>query len=117
MAQVNVYQIVTERILAQLQAGAVPWQRPWSTLGPARSAVTSRPYRGINVWLLATSTYHDPRWLTFRQALEKGGNVRKGEHGYPVVFWKLRDAGEEEAEDTHRGAPILRYYTVFSIEQ
>jgi len=116
----NVYDIITERILKKLEGGTVPWRKPWQggDAGIPRNVVTGFPYRGINVFLLAAAGYASPYWLTFRQAKRRGGNVRKGEHGTPVIFWKWRDPedGEHGGED-ERAIPVLRYYLVFNVEQ
>ena len=76
----SVYDIVTERILAELEKGEVPWRKPWRTLPPA-NLVSKKPYRGINFFLLSLAGYGSQYWLTYRQAQALGGNVRKGEHG------------------------------------
>jgi antirestriction protein ArdC len=117
----NVYEIITERILAKLEEGTVPWRKPWrgGEAGMPRNLQTGHPYRGINVFLLAAAGYESPYWLTFRQARQRGGSVRSGEHGTPVVFWKWHHAQEQDAENrsTRRRVPFLRYYTVFNLEQ
>jgi antirestriction protein ArdC len=84
----SVYQIVTEQIIKQLESGVAAWHRPWTTQAP-RNLVSKREYRGINVFLLASRGYGSPYWLTYKQATEEGGNVRHGEHGSKVVFWKI----------------------------
>jgi antirestriction protein ArdC len=116
----NVYDIITERILKKLEEGTVPWRKPWQggDAGIPRNVETGYPYRGINVFMLAVASYESPHWLTFRQAKRRGGNVRKGEHGTPVIFWKWRDPedGEAGGED-ERAIPVLRYYLVFNVEQ
>jgi antirestriction protein ArdC len=117
----NVYEIITERILGKLEEGTVPWRKPWrgGEAGMPRNLQTGHPYRGINVFLLAATGYESPYWLTFRQARQRGGSVRSGEHGTPVVFWKWHQAQEQDAENrsTRRRVPFLRYYTVFNLEQ
>lgn len=87
----DLYQDVTNRILQSLEAGALPWKKDWQTKGAAipMNAVTERPYSGINVllfWMSAEMGYSRPRFLTFKQALETGGHVRKGEHGFKLYF-------------------------------
>ena len=83
----DLYAEVSARIVAELERGAAPWIKPWSATPGANTlcnAVTSRPYSGCNVvllWMTANVGYRTPRYLTFKQALELGGNVRKGEHG------------------------------------
>lgn len=117
---VDVYQMVTDRILGQLDQGIIPWRKPWHLDGTnaPRNATTNRPYRGVNLWLLP-SEYSDQRYVTYRQAQALGGNVRKGEHGHMVVFWKMLDReDEDDNEDTRRKVvPLLRYYTVFNVAQ
>jgi antirestriction protein ArdC len=117
----NVYEIITERILQRLEQGTVPWRKPWhgGEAGMPRNLHTGHLYRGINVFLLAAAGYASPNWLTFRQARQRGGSVRSGEHGTPVVFWKWHHADEQDSESrrTQRRIPFLRYYTVFNTEQ
>jgi antirestriction protein ArdC len=114
----SVYDIVTSRILAELEKGQVPWRKPWRTLPPA-NLVSRKPYRGINVFLLALAGYGSQYWLTYRQAQALGGNVRRGEHGTKIVFWKFDKYETETAdgEPEERTSAFLRYYTVFNLEQ
>jgi antirestriction protein ArdC len=126
-AKFNLYQVVTDRIIASLKAGVIPWEKPWKasryTGGPfPRNFSTGRPYRGINVMLLWSSCYSSPFWLTFNQAKELGGTVRKGEKGTQIVFYKqLRNRNtkdETPVEDEDRRRPfVLTYHTVFNVEQ
>ena len=74
----NVYEIVTERIIAQLEKGCVPWRRPWKTELPC-NLVSGKPYRGLNVFLLASQGFGSRYWLTFAQCQKLGGQVMKGE--------------------------------------
>ena len=123
----NLYQVVTDRIIASLKTGVIPWEKPWKasqyTGGPfPRNVSTGRPYRGINIMLLWSSCYSSPFWLTFNQAKELGGAVRKGEKGTQIVFYKqLRNRNtknENPAEDEDRRRPfVLTYHTVFNVEQ
>jgi len=101
-----------------LERGEIPWRKPWRTLPPA-NLISKKPYRGINVFLLALAGYGSQYWLTYRQAQALGGNVRKGEHGAKIVFWKF-DRFETETADgetEERKSAFLRYYTVFNLEQ
>lgn len=89
----SIYQTVTDRIVSSLKAGVIPWEKPWKTPrfagGPfPRNFFTGKPYRGINAMLLWSSDYSSPFWLTFKQAQELKGHVRKGESGTPIVFYK-----------------------------
>lgn len=117
----SVYDVITDRIIEKLEAGTVPWRQPWrgGEAGMPRNLATGYPYRGINVFLLAASGYASPHWLTFRQVNQRGGTVRRGERGTPVVFWKWREVAEHEADGSEatRRVPLLRYYTVFNAEQ
>lgn len=126
----DVYQLITDRIIERLEAGDVPWQKPWRGGEPPQNLVTRKAYRGINVFLLTAAGFTSPYWLTYRQAESLGGHVKKGAKGYPVVFWKFLDymgagtettAGADQdgggAGTRARGIPFLRYYTVFNLEQ
>src|SRR4029453_2940306 len=85
----TVYDFITERIVQKLQQGTIPWHKPWnSRAGLPRNLFSQKAYRGINVWVLGSAGYTSPYWLTFNQAKEIGGYIRKGEQGFPVVFWK-----------------------------
>jgi antirestriction protein ArdC len=122
----NIYQIVTDRILQSLKAGVIPWEKPWQsphfTGGPfPRNFLTGKPYRGINVILLWSGPYASPFWLTFKQAQELKGTVRKGEKGTQIVFYKQLRSPKEDAtasdEEKERAPFVLCYYTVFNVEQ
>ena len=128
----NLYDEITNKIIAELEAGRIPWVQPWGTsaakapLGLSRNASTGRSYSGINVLILwgAVIEHGFPAqgWLTFRQALSLGGNVRKGERGTTVVYAdrfvpddekkRARDAGEEA-----HAIPFLKRFTVFNTAQ
>src|SRR5260370_19065114 len=120
----DLYSDVSARIVAELERGAAPWVKPWSaTAGQnvPKNAVTNRPYSGCNIillWLARNRGWATPRFVTFKQALEAGGNVRKGEHGTKVHFVKqlqIKDGEGEEAET--RIVPMMREYTVFNVDQ
>ena len=124
------YQAVTDRIVAALEAGTAPWRRPWvsgarTTMpGMPCNAVSGRAYRGINIVLLAMTQYahgsDDPRWMTYRQAAERGWQVRAGERGTPVVFFKRLDVHEQPEggnEAVVRRVPLLRGFTAFHASQ
>ncbi|RYG95901.1 MAG: DUF1738 domain-containing protein [Alphaproteobacteria bacterium] len=113
----DLFSAVTNTILAALDRGVAPWRKPWDTqAGLPCNAQTNRPYRGVNVFLLGLAPYTDHRWLTFRQAQEMGGMVRKGEHSSLVLFWKFPEQDEEDPVLKQR-PPVLRYYRVFNAEQ
>src|ERR1700678_1930637 len=109
----DIYAIVTEKIINLLEQGVVPWRRPWTSAGLPRNLVTKKPYRGINHFLLSASKYVSPFWLTLKQANELGGSVRKGEQSTAIVFWKV-DQKEDEKDDTGKNEEtqprfLLRY--------
>jgi antirestriction protein ArdC len=121
----SVYEQITNRIIALLRAGTVPWRKPWNAkTGWPRNLVSTKPYRGVNVLLLHAMQYQSPFWLTFRQAQELGGHIRKGEKATPVVFWKsFNSAKPGEAEpfkkpeltpEPNRRRMMARMYWVFN---
>lgn len=115
----DVYQIVTDRIMALLESGTIPWRKPWKGGEPPQNLVSRKPYRGINIFLLNAARFGSPFWLSFKQVQGIGAMVRKGEKAFPVVFWKqfdIEDNGKTE-EVPQKRAPLLRYYNVFNIEQ
>ena len=113
----KVYDYITDRITTLLTQGTVPWHKPWKArTGLPRNFVSQKPYRGINVFLLIAMSYESPLWLTFRQASQLGGSVRKGEKACPVVFWKQL-AIEDKASGEQQKIPLLRYYHVFNVTQ
>jgi antirestriction protein ArdC len=124
----DVYSKITSRIIADLEQGVRPWIRRWSAehaagwiTRPLRH--NGIPYKGINVVMLwsasVTNGYTCPLWLTFKQALELGGNVRKGERGELVVYANrlTRTETDDNGEQTERAIPFLKGYTVFNVEQ
>jgi antirestriction protein ArdC len=128
----NLYDDITNKIIAELEAGRVPWVQPWGTAaakGPLalpKSAASGRQYSGINILILwAAATEHGftgQSWLTFRQALSLGGHVRKGERGTTVVYAdRFVPASEkrrahETGEET-QAMPFLKQFTVFNCDQ
>lgn len=111
------YERITERITDLLSQGTVPWHKPWQVkTGLPRNLVSNKPYRGINVFLLMAMSYESPHWLTFRQAIQLGGNVKKGEKSCPVVFWKQMQVEDRESGEEKK-IPLLRLYHVFNVVQ
>lgn len=119
----KVYEIITERIVAMLDRGVVPWRKAWTTGGATDWPVniSGRKYRGINVWLLwaarAGGGYGSNVWLTYKQAQKHGGKVRPGEHGTPVIFWKRILIDDEANPGEKKWIPLLRYFTAFNLDQ
>ena len=128
----SLYDDITGKIIAELEAGRVPWVQPWGTaaakapLTMPRNAATGRQYSGINVLILWGSViqhgFAGQSWLTFRQALALGGNVRKGEHGTTVVYADRFTPEDEkrrafEAGEEAHAIPFLKRFTVFNTAQ
>jgi antirestriction protein ArdC len=121
MDRSSIYSAVTAKILRELEAGTVPWEKPWSIAGGyPRSISTGKLYRGINVLILMTEGRADPRWGTYKAISDAGGQVRKKEKGTTVILWKparsrehLNEAGELERS----GYLLLRTFTVFNATQ
>lgn len=130
-SRANLYDEVTARIITELEAGRLPWVQPWGRDGAAsaslpRNALTARPYSGVNILLLwgevIAQGWPSQSWLTFRQALEAGGCVRKGEKGVTVVYADRFTPEAEKARATREGddpkvVPFLKRFTVFNVAQ
>ena len=112
----SVYEMVTERIISQLQNGIIPWQKPWTGIrSGAYNRISKKPYSLLNQMLLS----HEGEYATFKQWQDLGGHVRKGEKAEIVVFWKIQPVEEEKEDGTKevKQIPLLRYYNVFHISQ
>src|SRR6186713_644917 len=125
-------QEVTDNIVALLEKGVAPWQKPWNVQGHAAmpmNPTTEKPYRGGNAVHLLTvglqKNYNDPRWMTYKQAAEQGWQVRKGEKGTQIEFWDVKpnskkagtrteDVLEPKTDDQPEHRLIHRIYTVFN---
>lgn len=117
--RVDVYQIITDRLIEIMEQGVIPWRKPWNSgheTGPL-NLISKKHYQGINCFLLSCHSFDSPYWLTYNQALSLGGNVRRGEKGTPVIFWKLYNKEDPESDNGIITVPVLRYYTVFNAEQ
>jgi len=127
----NLYDEVTTRIVAELEAGRIPWVQPWGRSGGTgpglpRNALTARNYSGVNVLILWGAViehgWPSQSWLTFKQAIEAGGAVRKGEHGTTVVYAdRFIPEGEKVRVEREGGdakaIPFLKRFTVFNVAQ
>lgn len=124
----DVYERITAKIVASLEQGVRPWMKPWNAEAmagritrPLRS--NGIPYRGINIvmlWMEAVERgYTAPIWMTFKQALELGANVRKGEKGSLVVYADTitRTELDESGKESEAIIPFMKGYTVFNVEQ
>lgn len=119
----KVWEEITERVVAQIESGTVPWRQTWSATAEGsafpHNAKTGRSYRGVNVFLLwaeaQAAGYRSAGWVTYKQAKELGGQVRRGEKGTHVVFWKILTKATEEGDES--SFPMARVYTVFNVDQ
>ena len=113
----NAYQVITNRIISALEKGTVPWHRPWK--GPQehpRNLVSERKYRGINAFVLSLAEFDSPYWLTFKQAKDRGGHVKKSQKGCPCIYWNWTEKENHETGKIEK-KPFLKYYTVFNVKQ
>lgn len=124
----DVYSRVTAKIIASLEAGVRPWQKPWNAAHAAGNIIrplraNGQPYRGINVLLLwgeaLEKGYTAPIWMTYKQALTLGAQVRKGEHGSLVVYADkfTKTETDDQGHESERAIPFMKGYTVFNVEQ
>jgi antirestriction protein ArdC len=128
----NLYKDITNKIIAELEAGRLPWVQPWGSpsvsaaLGIPKNAATGRKYSGINILILWSAVveqgYATQSWLTFKQTVALGGHVRKGERGTMIVYADrfVPDDERERARDgggEPRGIPFLKRFTVFNVDQ
>ncbi len=112
----NVYEMVTDRIIKQLESGIIPWEKPWTGVrSGAFNRISKRSYSLLNQMLLK----HEGEYATFKQWQQLGGKVKKGSKSEIVVFWKIFPIEEEteEGEKVQKVIPLLRYYNVFHISQ
>lgn len=117
MVKANVYDMVTNRIIAELEKGKIPCQKPWTGVrSGAYNRITKRPYSLLNQMLLQ----HTGEYATFKQWQDLGGHIRKGEKSEIVVFWKIFESKETDSDTGEieiKKIPLLRYYNVFHISQ
>ena len=112
----SVYEIVTDRIIEQLENNVIPWQKPWAGIRSGSfNRISKKPYSLLNQMLLK----FDGEYATFKQWQDLGGHVRKGEKSEIVTFWKIQPVEEEQEDGTKvvKQIPLLRYFNVFHISQ
>lgn len=112
----NIYQMVTDRIIAELEQGIIPWEKPWTGVRDgAFNRISKKPYSILNQMLLK----HTGEYASYKQWQSLGGQVRKGEKSEIVVFWKILKKEEKTAEGEAevKTIPVLKYYSVFHISQ
>lgn len=107
------YDAVYNQIIEEMSKGKLPWRKLWSGPKP-QNAKTGRPYSGINFFMLSCSGYADARWLTYKQAIEMGGQVKSGEKSVKIVFWNILS---KEENGKKKSIPLLKYFNIFNVEQ
>ena len=116
----DIYQAITDRFIEQLKRGTVPWQKPWFAV---QNIVSRKPYRGINALLLGSTDYSLPFWVSFKQALDLSGHVKKGENSTPVIYFKILEKRDEAGNPIVREdgkparIPFVRWANVFNLDQ
>ncbi|HBD94730.1 MAG: hypothetical protein A2015_03695 [Spirochaetes bacterium GWF1_31_7] len=124
----NAYELVTARIISKLEEGTIPWKKNWVSEEP-QNFISKRSYRGINRLLTSIMGYSSKYWLTFLQARDLGLSVKSGMIATPIVFYtnyttKKTDEKEPDDEDSEelpekqpKKFPVLKYYSLFNLEQ
>ncbi len=108
----DIYAEITDRMIAEMENGIIPWNRPWMANGAAISHTTGKPYSLLNQMLLG----RPGEYITFNQVKQEGGHVRKGEKAHMVVFWKFLPVIDEDTQE-EKQVPFLKYYHVFHLDQ
>lgn len=126
MANFNIYEEITNRILAEMDKGVIPWQKPWTSLVGAVSHQSGRPYSLLNQVLLMAAEPEDSEndnmvkeYLTLKQCNAEGGKIKKGEKSKFVVFWKIfkKEVTNDDGSKEEQTIPVLKYYHVFEVSQ
>jgi len=115
-SMIDIYAIVTNRIIELLKMGTVPWRKPWTDAGLPRNLLSGRLYRGINVMLLNAGGFKQNLFLTWNQIKTIKASVIPGEKGTLVIFQKWIES-KKEGEVAGKKQPFLRYYKVFNVAQ
>jgi antirestriction protein ArdC len=112
----KVYQLITDRIIKTLEAGTIPWRKPWSGSSGSMNLISKKEYRGVNRFLTDCAPFSSKYWLTFKQAKQLGGQVKKGSKSTPVIYWNMIKK-QDSKTGKEKTIPFLRYYNVFNVEQ
>lgn len=114
MKKKNAYEIVIEQVLNAMNEGEILWRKPWSGADMIpKNLISNKAYSGFNFFLLQLNNFESNYFLTFNQIKNKGGKLKKGSKGLPVVFFKMI----ESKKDPEKKIPVLRYYRVFNLDQ
>lgn len=123
MSYKEVCEKITNLIVEKLEEGTVPWRKPWRVNDNQmpKNLVSDKSYSGINFFMLLVfgSNYRSPYWITYKQARERGGFVKKGEKGLPIIYWNFVENLVENSNGDFdlEKVPFLKTYTVFNVEQ
>ncbi len=116
----HLHETITQKIIESLEKGVAPWVRPWQVKLPI-NAISQKPYNGVNILLLWFMTgekgYQQPTWLTFNQAKDLGGTIKKGEKGTRIIYTATTKKKKETEDDEQKQYSFLKSYTVFNLEQ
>lgn len=112
-AKADAYQIITDRIIAKMEGGSIPWQKPWHSYGSPRNYATGHVYTGINALLLHFLSDGLPFFLTYKQAKKLGGYIKAGAKGFPVIYYAVVEKQKENGETEER--PFVNYSTLFNV--
>lgn len=117
--KLDVYEMVTNRIIELLEKGTIPWRQPWKDAGIPMNLLSKRQYRGINLWLLLSLNYENNLFLTWDQIKSIKASVKQGEQGHPVIFWRTipKKKQSEDETEAEKQVPFLRYYKVWNVSQ
>lgn len=116
----DIYQVITDRFIEQLEKGTVPWQKPWLD---AQNGVSGKSYRGINALVLGMSQHQAAHWLSFKQVADLGGQILRGEKATPIIYWKMLDKKDQNGQTVlnEKGEPVqipfIRWSNIFNLDQ
>lgn len=115
--KVDVYQQLTDKIISKLEEGEIPWKKPWKSIqfGYPQNFISKKVYKGANFFEALFEDRATPYWLTYKQAKELGGNVKKGEHGIPIIYFQFIEKKDANGNDVK--FPMVKKSTVFNLEQ
>jgi antirestriction protein ArdC len=120
MNKVELQEYITGLIIKELESGSVPWHKGWNSHGlMASNLISKKPYQGINALVLSIvgSAYSSPYWLTYKQAEQLGGNVKKGEKGTHITYYSKVVKKDKESGEIEGSFGLLKGYVVFNVEQ
>ena len=110
---------ISALVIDQLEKGIVPWRKPWTSAGYLPTSLTTgKTYGGINLLILSIvgADYSRPLWITYKECEKRGGNIKRGEKGTPIIKWSIYDKKDKETGETHK-AFFLKEFIVFNIDQ